>query len=81
METREVLPAEYDTLEQELEKALPFSIFVCISDLLYVIEKQWNLISCSILDAFNSLLLKFVDKFKKLLISRKLEMKDLVIEL
>ena len=54
MDTREVTPAEYDTLEQELEKALPFSIFVCISDLLYVIEKQWNLISCSILDAFNS---------------------------
>ena len=80
METREVLPAEFDTLEQELEKALPFSICVRLSDLLHVIEKQWWLISCSILEAFNSLLLKFVDKLK-LLISRKLEIKDLVIEM
>nr|XP_022328813.1 glycine N-acyltransferase-like isoform X2 [Crassostrea virginica] len=30
METREVLPAEFDTLEQELEKALPFSIFAFV---------------------------------------------------
>ena len=65
METREVLPAEFDTLEQELEKALPFSICVRLSDLLHVIEKQWWLISCSILDSFNNLLLKFVD-FKKI---------------
>ena len=49
METREVLPAECDTLEQELKKALPFSICVRISDLLHVIEKQGWLISCSIL--------------------------------
>ena len=50
METREVLPAEFDTLEQELEKALPFSICVRLSNMLHVIEKQWWLISCSILD-------------------------------
>ena len=63
METREVVPAEFDTLEQELEKALPFSICVRISDLLHVIEKQGWLISCPILDSFNNLL-KCVESLK-----------------